>query len=31
MAALDELIDLIRQEIVQRREEGCDVGAIEER
>ena len=31
MAALDELIDLIRQEIVQRREEGCDVEAMEER
>lgn len=30
MAALDELINLIRQEIVQRREEGCDVAAIEE-
>jgi len=25
-----ELIDLIRDEIVQRREEGCDVEAIEE-
>ena len=25
-----ELIDLIRKEIVQRREEGCDVEAIEE-
>ena len=31
MAALDELIDLIRQEIVQRREEGCDVEVMEER
>ena len=30
MATLDELINLIRQEIVQRREEGCDVEAIEE-
>jgi len=30
MAALDELIALIRREIVQRREEGCDVEAIEE-
>jgi len=26
-----ELIDLVRHEIVQQREEGCDVGAIEER
>jgi len=26
----EELINLIRQEIVQRREEGCDVEAIEE-
>ena len=30
MATLDELIDLIRREIVQRHEEGCDVEAIEE-
>ncbi len=31
MAVLEELIELIRYEIVQRREEGCDVAAIEER
>ncbi len=30
MAVFEELIELIRYEIVQRREEGCDVEAIEE-
>lgn len=30
MATLDELIGLIHHEIVQRREEGCDVEAMEE-
>jgi len=31
MTIVDELVNYIRQEIVQRREEGCDVAAIEER
>ena len=31
MELFREWLDLVRYEITQRREEGCDVGAIEER